>query len=116
MRLTKKQKSIIDTAVKLESSLGKGNIFLRYIKSEQQICFIGHKKGSAAFTILKEFNDNGEIRPIKVDSKTYESMMKNRFLVNYDTNHHPNLHIKTNIAGYLGARIRTEIFEEELQC
>ena len=75
MKLTPKQKEVIDRYKALESEYGKGNVFLRWINDYWKVCFVVHKKGEDTFTffggdenrvngrILNSFEEKGLLIP-----------------------------------------------------
>lgn len=52
IKLTEKQKAVIELAKELESKYGKGNIFLRWINDSYKIQFIVHLIGTNTYNIL----------------------------------------------------------------
>ena len=56
MKLTPKQKEIIDKAIELEHGPVADEVFIRFVNDRYGYCFVFHKKGSRYFNAAFELS------------------------------------------------------------
>lgn len=107
MKLTEKQKEVIERAKQLEKEYGNGNVFLRWINDYWNVCFVVHKIGDdKIFTHLKE--------NMKVNKATLNALESKGLLTCCDNQHNegqdPNSwRSKPEDWIIIGSRIKTEL-------
>lgn len=87
MKLTPKQKEIIDKAIELEHGPVADEVFIRFVNDRYGYCFVFHKKGSRYFNAAFEYGFN----PIKINLRTLKSLCEKGVLEDVDIQHNPYL-------------------------
>lgn len=110
MKLTPKQKEIIDKAIELEHGLVADEVFIRFVNDRYGYCFVFHKKGSRYFNAAFEYGFN----PIKINLRTLKSLCEKGVLEDVDIQHNPCPSCMHSTEEYLGVRVKTELFKEDI--
>lgn len=99
IKLTQRQKEVVDKFHALEREHGEGNIYVRYINDCWNVMFVIHKKGDSNVTLmLKEEN--------KINRSIFNALEKKGLMQPTDINHNPVEDANyTGGVAYLGCRI-----------
>lgn len=110
MKLTNKQKQVVQKAKQLEAEYGKGNVFLRWINDYWRVCFIIHNKGDSTYKPLLT-------EDTKINRNILNALENKGLLTGCDNQHNeeadPNSW-RSQSEGwyYVGNRIKTELITE----
>lgn len=110
MKLTEKQKQVIQKEKQLEAEYGKGNVFLRWINDYWRVCFIIHNKGDSTYKPLLT-------EDTKINGVVLSSLENKGLLTGCDNQHNEEVDPdswRSQPEGwhYIGIRIKTELITE----
>lgn len=110
MKLTDKQKQVVQKAKQLEAEYGKGNVFLRWINDYWRVCFIIHNKGDSTYKPLLA-------EDTKINRSILNALENKGLLTGCDNRHNeeadPNSwRSQSERWYYVGNRIKTELITE----